>query len=523
VSASPHTSYDDLPYEARPHFPTHPDCLATLGTLVGLSPVSPAACRVLELGCADGGNLIPMAQALPGSHFVGIDLSPVQVEAGRRVIVDVGLTNVELHARSITDLGDDLGPFDYVVCHGVWSWVPPAVQDAILTLCKRCLTPNGLAYVSYNTYPGWHGRQLVRDMLAYHVRRDAHPAEQVRQARAYLDFLARAVAGQDTPHARLLRDEAEELRGAADTYLFHEHLEDENRPLYFHEFAARAAAAGLQYAGEAWFHSRTDDLPAEAQKTLRGYAHDLVALEQHLDFLRNRLFRRTVLCHAERPVRRNPSLATFRTLHATALARPLSESPDVLSKKPEKFRADDGATVAVDHPAVKAALVELYHAWPRAMGFDALCFHVQQRLRSADAALVRQVPQAVSAALGQFYLSHLVALHVHPPRLAALPPQRPRTTALARHQAASGRHEVCNLRHQLVEPSDMQRRLLALLDGTRDRAALVEALAAEAAAGRLAVEHDGAPVVDPERVRELLHERVEPTLRMLARQALLCG
>src|SRR5262245_46505716 len=119
------TSYDTVPYESHPFAQSHPDRLATVATLLGLKPPPVARCRVLELGCASGGNLIPMAVGLPGSTFVGVELSRRQAEAGQRVIEALGLKNVELRHLSILDVDDDFGRFDYVVCHGVYSWVPP--------------------------------------------------------------------------------------------------------------------------------------------------------------------------------------------------------------------------------------------------------------------------------------------------------------------------------------------------------------------------------------------------------------
>src|SRR5262245_55529309 len=153
-------SYDEVPYESHPFAQTHPDHLATVATLFGMRPAPVARCRVPELGCASGGNLIPMAEQLPQSQFLGVDLSARQVDDGRRVLGPLGLTNVELRHASILDVDDGYGPFDYVLCHGVYSWVPPAVQDKILDVCAHNLAPQGVGYISYNTYPGWHMRGM---------------------------------------------------------------------------------------------------------------------------------------------------------------------------------------------------------------------------------------------------------------------------------------------------------------------------------------------------------------------------
>jgi SAM-dependent methyltransferase len=220
--STPHTSYDDVPYDSFPYPQTHPSKLAVTATLFGLAPPDVATCRVLELGCAAGGNLIPMAEALPAAEFVGVDLSARQISDGERLTRAAGITNVSLRAASITDIEESYGTFDYIVCHGVYSWVPPNVQDRIFDVCAARLAPNGVAYVSYNTYPGWHMRGMIRDMMRYHALRFDGPDERVGQARALLDFLAQSTQKDAGAYGVLLRSELELLRRQSDQYLYHE-------------------------------------------------------------------------------------------------------------------------------------------------------------------------------------------------------------------------------------------------------------------------------------------------------------
>src|SRR5262249_12745352 len=182
MSAPGLTTYDQVPYDARPRYATHPDCLATLAVLLGMKPAPVDRCRVLEVGCATGGNLIPLAQALPQSTFVGFDLAPRQIEQGRRVAAAAGLGNIDLRPVGILDVDQSVGQFDYILCHGVYSWVGPDVRDAILRLCRDRLAPQGVAYVSYNTYPGWHLRAPIRDLMRYHVRDIPGRQDQIAQA-----------------------------------------------------------------------------------------------------------------------------------------------------------------------------------------------------------------------------------------------------------------------------------------------------------------------------------------------------
>ena len=196
-------------------------------------------------------------------------------------------------------------PFDYIICHGVYSWVPPEVQRQIMSSCRRRLSPQGVAYISYNTYPGWHLRGAVREMMMYHTVRVGDPQQRIPQARALLDLLVRGGADANSAYARLLREEQEILRGRDDTYLLHEHLEEYNTPVYFHEFVDRARSAGLQFLAEAQLSEMMPNhFSPEVRQALGHMASDVVSMEQYLDFLHNRKFRRSLLCHGEVPVNR---------------------------------------------------------------------------------------------------------------------------------------------------------------------------------------------------------------------------
>jgi cyclopropane fatty-acyl-phospholipid synthase-like methyltransferase len=143
--------------------------MATLAALFGMEPVDINQAQILELGCAAGSNLIPMATQLPGATFVGVEGAARQVAVGQQLVEDLQLGNVTLHHKDILDIDPAFGVFDYIVVHGVYSWVQDAVQEKILSICKQNLSPQGVAYVSYNTYPGWRMRGMLRDMMMYHT------------------------------------------------------------------------------------------------------------------------------------------------------------------------------------------------------------------------------------------------------------------------------------------------------------------------------------------------------------------
>lgn len=458
-------SYDEVPYDSKPLYSTHPDCLGTAARLRGLAAAPASNCRVLELGCATGGNLIPMAYGLPESRFVGIDLSATQVAAGQQLSDLIGLQNIELKAGSIADLDDSWGKFDYIICHGVFSWVPPAIQDKILWICRHLLAPTGVAYISYNTYPGWHLRSIVRELMRYHTARFDDPQTKVQQARSILTFMAQASASLDSPLSRLLASEAASLPDAPDYYLFHEHLEESNSPLYFHQFVSRARGAGLEYLGEAWHHTQLDNLPQDVQETLQAISSDLIDLEQFVDVIRSRTFRRTLLCHGEAQIVQTPEPSVMDRMFLTALAEPVSAEPDVRSDAPEKFRLDDGTMATTNIPILKAALVELFRHWPSAVPFEQLLAAAMDRAAWPESQQAAARPFLASL-LVRGYVSHLIAVHSEPFRFTRQISERPRASRLAQTLAAQ-RPSVPNQRHRIVVLSPTERAVLQLADGTR--------------------------------------------------------
>ena len=459
ADASP---YDAVLYPARAFNQTHPDRLATLAALFGVAAAPPGACRVLELGCGAGGNLLPMALALPGSTFVGIDTSRRAIERAQATTASLGLTNIRFEQIAIEDYEVPAGGVDYVIAHGVFSWVPETVRERLLGLCAAALTPTGVAYVSYNALPGGHPRRTLREMLAYHVDAIEQPEQRMTAARGFLRLLG-AAAEADSELARTLGPEARRLAEHVDGLFFHDTLAEVNHPLYFHEFVAQAAAHGLQYLTEAEYsETQLGALPQPLQQALLTIS-DPLRREQYLDFLKERMFRQTLLVR--------DAIELDRTLQPRRLA-PLAVSAPLRWSEGEDagrvtFTGPGGAHLTTDHPLVIGVLQRIGGAWPAAPWISQL-------------GSPQELP-AICDALLRCFAANLVRLHVHPPALSPVAPDKPRVSALTRLQAAQG-ELLTTARHTGIRLDDeLGKRLIGLLDGTRDRAALRDALAPDAA------------------------------------------
>ena len=507
------STYDELPYSDNAFQLAHPDRLAVIGALHGLSPAPVDRCAVLELGCGLGGNIIPMAAVMPGSRFVGIDLSGRQIEQGRAVIEQLGLGNIELRQQDVMDFGPDEGPFDYILCHGVYSWVPREVQERIMAICGASLAPGGLAMISYNTYPGWHFSGAVRDILRYGARGANSPAEQVKRALDFLSLIARNVFTPESPYGQVVRAAAETLAGEDPTYIFHEYLECCNLPVSSEEFAGRASAAALRYVNEACMEDMSGLLTDESRGALSAVAEDVIRCEQMLDFLRARQFRRDVLCRKELSVARWPQPELLKGMLLVSQSEPVSTEPDGTSDAVEQFRGPARRSLSTGEPALKSALIALHRARPRAMEYGQLLAEVRAAVGGVNEELFSRSMLACA-------MASLVELHTYLPPIAARPGESPLASPLACWQAAAGK-VVVDLRHRSVQLDSLSAAVLALLDGNRDRSGLCDAIAEQISAGKLMIAalHDGGREVPRTEIDRIVGE----VLGALANLRLLMG
>jgi SAM-dependent methyltransferase len=471
------TPYDTLSYPGHPYEQTHPDRLATIATLHGMRPAPVSRCRVLELGCGDGGNLTPVAFQWPDSEFVGVDLSGQAIALGRQYVAELGLRNVELLHRDIMDVTAEFGHFDYIIGHGVYSWVPSAVREKVLAICKENLAPQGVAYLSFNSYPGCHLRNLARDVMLYHVRGIDDPRRRVEQGRALLKFLSDSSA-KDGVYGLALRHQFNRVQKIPDHVLFHDDLDEVSSPFFLYQVVEDAGCHGLQYLSEATFNrGERHEYPDEAAQTL-AQIPDAVAREQYLDFIIGCGFHKTLFCHSDIALRRTFEPRCVKEYHLAAGLTPAGEIDPAASGVVE-FRTERGDTLNTDHKLSKAALLHLGQSWPRAVAFPELADNALARLGPEAARIRENLDEEIDALTTLLFRAFSVGeieLHLFPPKLVTTISERPQASLLARKQAERGAL-LTNLRHGAVMMEDeIVRNFLTLVDGTRDLDRLVSDL-----------------------------------------------
>jgi len=465
-------SYEKVPYIGRMHAQSHVDALATVATLFGVTPQSPESCRVLELGCADGTNITGMAFNLPNSQFVGIDGSETQIEAGRGIIADLGLTNVTLHCQDLRNIGPELGKFDYIIAHGIFSWIAQDARCALLKICRDMMQPNGIAYISYNCYPGWHRYEQLRGMMKFHSRGMETVKEEIEQARAIVQFVGNAIVDSESTRAEFFKQIMPDVLRMSSDYLFHEYLEANNQPMYFHEFIEMAKTHDLQYLGESLFHTMmSSNYPESVKETMNRISHNIIELEQYMDFVRDRRFRCTLLCHAEIELERSISLNHILNFKVGFPFRN-EETREDGGTRFINVRNTDIEVIAKEE-LHKVALAHLSENWPRCLPFSEVVAHCEKT------ANINPTPQAQTELADLFmtlYTQSFMEFHVFEAPINPTIDEKPIVSRLVRYQARNGR-VVGSQKHDMFSLDDVLiRLLLERLDGTHNLDQVTDAL-----------------------------------------------
>ena len=498
------------PLQDRIHYPgtawehSHPDRIAANARLLGLKPTPVERCRVLELGCGAGQNLVPMARGLPEARFLGIELAARPVELGRGLAAALGLSNVELQQRDILDIPADLGEFDYIIAHGVYSWVAAAVREALMTVFARHLAPEGIAYLNFNAMPGGHLRSLSRDMMEFRLSVFDDPEAHGEDALRFVRLVAGAQP-EGSPYRRVLEDELDRIERNPTGVLFHDDLVPDHQAFHFQSVVEHAARHGLQYLCEA----RPADVhpsryPSEIRAAIRRFGGGRIAREQCFDFLVCQMYRCSLFCRKSTVLATPTDLEGLRGLRAASATRP-DPAPVILTDGiVATFRDSDGATLRIDDSAAKAAFELLAGHWPASVEIDPL-FRDARKRAGRTGRPTRLEQREFTEFLVTNHAAGFVDLHTWEPPMATAVSDRPVANALARIEIERGTR-VTSLRHRPVDVDDpIAAAVLARLDGTRDRRAL--------RAGASAALPDVA----------LTDDRIETAIRGLAHHCLLEG
>jgi SAM-dependent methyltransferase len=446
---TPTTAYDSLPYPTRAQPTAHPLRLSALGYLHGIRSASPQRARILELGCGTGGHLLPLALTYPSANIKGIDLSTMQIERANTAAARQHLSNVSFEARRIEDF--EAAPdevFDYIICHGVFSWVPESTRQKILQIIRTALAPNGIAYCSFNTLPGWRMRGTLRDIMQFGAALSFSktPIDELQRACEFLGLVSRTRTQPAEPFDLFLRNAIDRLQHSDLAYLYHEYLEAENEPMLLTEFVNAAGQHDLSFVTGAvvpW--NFPDDLPGEARTFLSRPDFDAVRRLQAMDYFRNAAFREVLLTHREAGSWGEPDLGRLANLFVSTQIRQIS--PD---RAAEFIDHATGRRLLFEHPDEVALLVEIAHAGPNGTA-------VHDLLSSGS-----------MATLQSLWRIGAVEAHTEPFASARLRGEETPVTPMPYWQEIDGASfRMTSTRHHTVDLAPVEQRYVAACDGHR--------------------------------------------------------
>ncbi|HEX3772169.1 MAG TPA: class I SAM-dependent methyltransferase [Polyangiaceae bacterium] len=447
--------YDARPYTAHAYVETHPGRLAAAARLARGTPPPVETARVLELGCGLGGNLLPMAASLPRATLVGVDRSGRQIAEARRAAAGAGLANVRFVQASFETMAIDAGAFDYVVAHGVLSWIPADLRATLFERTAAALAPGGVACVSFNVLPGWYERLAARDWLRFAGSFGVTPEGAVGS----LDWLASQASPELTDYRRRLGAVARRLEVTGAAHAAHEYMAPDQHAHLVTDVLAEAASAGLAYLGDATPQAvAVELLPGAARDRARSL--DRAGVEQLVDFVRATAFRRALFVRAD-GIERRPELDP-EAIAGLYLASGLRTAEAANPAAPEETFADGDWAMPVADAAARRALHHLAAVAPASLSF---------------AELARELPAAAAPALARELFDVWLAtggldVRADAPRFTATPGDRPVACPLARWVAAEGGIVTSRLHHEVLIPDAIVSWVLVRLDGTRTRADL---------------------------------------------------
>ncbi len=288
-----HDLYQNQAYPPMSHPLSDPAMSAVAALFGGLEVAAPRHARILEIGCCSGHNLIPLAMRWLESECVGIDLAERSVDEARERAALAGVRNVSFLAADLTTFEPEGGPFDYIIAHGFFSWVPDEVKAALFTFCRKHLAPAGIATVSFNLESGWKARwPVIAKVKAIQQARGEDVVSSL--------LLLKSLLEQGDPEIAIIDD----MLAKGPAILAFDDFGPVNDAWPLDRFARAAANAGLRWLGESDPGTNIPPgMDAAMVEELRATHRNPLDFQMAVDEAAGRTFRSGVLCRDDAPVR----------------------------------------------------------------------------------------------------------------------------------------------------------------------------------------------------------------------------
>jgi methyltransferase-like protein len=516
---------DDLIYLDSALATTHPDTLYVLGTIYGMSPAPVTRCNVLSLSTNNGTNLIAMAYGLPGSKFIGVTQLQHDLEDAQAKVKALNLKNIEFKLADVMELNKDLGEFDYIIAKGIYSWVNEERRNKILTLFRDLLTSQGIAYLNFNSNPGWGIYKTLREMMKYHLHGVNNSHDMVKKAREFLQILSKSASSTNHYNGAILRHQLETINNWRDDYLRHDTLADINQPFYLHEIVEAAEKVNLQYLADAEFHTMVPgNLPDEAFNILNEKGINKTEKDQYMDFFNNRMFKQSLFVHADVKLSNHLNPDALRQFYYAAPIAPVSSIPDIQADNIKSFESYSGIPISASDPIMKACLLYLSLQYPLPQDFNTIIKNLKDIL-GADYQYVAKdgkllpFDQAVIKNLLDGFGLGMLKVFAHPINVANQLSDKPLANALVRYEAVHGLI-LSNQLHEPVSIDIFSHHVMPNFNGKNTIADIVAILSKLIDTGKISLRKGDDNINKPEVINEVLTKHVDMLAKEFLKHAL---
>jgi len=460
------TPYDEIPYPSSAHVRTDPSKLAAVIKTMGYEPPPPLTAKILDLGCGDGLNALTLASIMPESFVVGVDLSSVQVAKGEALRKAAGIENARIEVGDVFTMPLDGETYDYILIHGVYSWVPQVVALQMLKLVAARLKPGGICYVSYDG----HTLGPFKTALNRLLRRATDAYDDPQQKLAIARHILATISDNEAPDSMTKQFTAFEAKvyiEAADNFVIHDILAEYHRSLPALEFEAECNTAGLTMLGEGGMNFVFDhDLTEDARALLSKLGSTASLRAEMLDHFRGRMFRATLVVRQDAPPKvREGELPLDEFWYSCASIKRIIDpeeglpfSTEYTARGEARLRTDDASTVAI--------IEALRAAWPRELNVHEI---------AEASGTTREV---VHTTMPYLLACELVSAYATPQQAAQAVPEKPVVSSLVRALAARGDEAIPSQRIVTARiTDDASRYFLTQLDGTKSAEDMMKLMA----------------------------------------------
>jgi methyltransferase-like protein/SAM-dependent methyltransferase len=502
-----------LTFESLPSPERHISRLATIGTLFGLEVTNPESAKVLEIACGTGRNLIPQATQYPNAYFYGFDFDPKSIEKAVYFKELLKLTNINFEEKSIQAYNNFKDKFDYIICHGFFSWVPENLRATILKVCKNCLSDNGIVYISHNALPGWFERSKIQQLLI----RDSSKKSQEEQVADAKRMLNNRLINQQYESEKQ-KIEIENCLKQSDAFIFHELLNPDTRAYHLSQISELTAKENLYYLGDSlpkrMRYPRFEEIiqfELEGdKKRLRLYTR--IQKEQYIDQLYSLSFRGSIFCH------KNLSndcidFSKLQNLYLSSPLLPKENQIDIFSDLPVTFFGPQESSAEINKAFMKAFFLNFRQTWPNPVPFSEL-YSLAEKL-SGQSMDINELCQELSV----FFCFGLLEVSLKDlPNFA----KDLKDNCLSKFTKLEAQESswLTSRKHEFLPIDDFDRSLINLLDQETSIEELEEKILNLIKENKLSVQKNKDTVSDSE-IKVLVKETIKTRLAWYYEQALL--